>query len=97
MAAISKTSTFEVPKIFSEFFSPSFLWVLPAALPRAAAPEATHRCTSQLAKAAIPWSGGSSRRRRPWMRRTNITAVASEEDLVGKPHEAWDSVVKWRK
>ena len=56
-------------------------------LPRAAAPEAKHRCTWQPGTAAIRLSSGSSRRRRPWMHRTN-TAVASEEDLVGKPHEA---------
>ena len=31
MATISKTSTFEVPEILSEFFSPSFDWVLPVA------------------------------------------------------------------
>ena len=98
MAKISKTSTFEAPKFFSEFFSPSFCWVLPVAWPRAAAPEAKHRCTWQPAKATIPWPSGSSRRRRPWMRRTKM-AVASEEDLVGKSHETWDSVVKcmqWR-
>ena len=71
MSKISKTSTFEVPKIFSEIFSPSFGWVLPVAWPRAAAPEATHLCTGQ--------SSDSSRRRRPCMRRTD-TAVALEED-----------------
>ena len=79
MAKISKTLTFEVPK-----FSQSFLPLVPLSsacgLPRAAAPEATHRCTSQPAKAAIPWSSGSSRQRRPWMRRTDF-AVASEKDL----------------
>ena len=74
---------------FLRNFSPSFRWVLPAAWPRAAAPEAKHRCTGQPSKATIPWSSGSSRRRRPWMHRTEM-AVASEEDLVGKPHEAWD-------
>ena len=37
MATISKTLTFEAPKISSDFFSPSFRWVLPAAWPRAAA------------------------------------------------------------
>ena len=87
MATTSKTSTFEVPKIFSDFFSPSFGWVLPVAWSRAAAPEATHRCTWQPTKAVIPWSSGSSRRRRPWMHRTT-RAVASEEDLGGKLHEA---------
>ena len=79
----SKTSTFEVPKIFSEFFSPSFRWVLPVAWPRAAAPEAGHRCSWQPSSAAIPWSSGSSRRRRPWMHRTK-RAVASEEDICGE-------------
>ena len=37
MATISKTSAFEAPKFLSEFFSPSFRWVLPVAWPRAAA------------------------------------------------------------
>ena len=87
VATISKTCKFEVPKIFSDFFSPSFRWVLPVAWPRAAAPEAKHRCTLQPSKATIQWSSGSWRRMRPWMRRTDA-AVASEEDLVGKPHEA---------
>ena len=73
----SKTSTFEVHKIFSEFCSPSFGWVLPVAWLRAAAPEAQHRCTWQPTKAAIPWSSGSWRRRRPWMHRPQ-RAVASE-------------------
>ena len=50
----SKTSTFELPKIFSEFFDPSFRWVLPVAWPRAAAPEAEHRCIWQPSKATIP-------------------------------------------
>ena len=83
VATISKTLTFEAPKIFSEFFSPSFGWVLPVAWPRAAAPEAKHRCTWQPAKAAIPWSSGSWRRRQPWMHRTK-RAVASEEDIGGE-------------
>ena len=85
-------------QILWEFFSPSFGWVLPVAWPRAAAPEAEHRCTAQPAKATIPWSSGSSRRRRPWMLRTK-RAVASEEDLgeetswgLGIP--LWGSV--WR-
>ena len=82
MATISKTLTFEVPKIFSEFFSPSFRRVLPAAWPRAAAPEAQHHCTWQPSLATLPWLRGSSRRRQPWMCRTN-TAMASEEDLGG--------------
>ena len=72
MAKISKTSTFEVPKIFSEFFCSSFRRVLPVAWPRAAAPEATHLCTGQ--------SSDSSRRRRTWM----LTAMASEEDIGGE-------------
>ena len=55
---------------------------LPVAWPRAAAPEATHRCTSQLAKAATRWSSGCSRSRWPWMRRT-VRAVASDEDWGG--------------
>ena len=69
-------------------FSPNFSplpsgWVLPVAWPRAVAPEAEHRCSSQPAKAAIPWSSGLSRRRRPWMHRTK-TAVASEGDIGGE-------------
>ena len=94
-----RTLTFEAPKIFSEFSSPSsFRWVLPVAWPRAAAPEAGHRCSWQPSKAAIPWSSGSSRRRRPWMRRTK-TAVASEEDIGGETSwglgiPLWGSV--WR-
>ena len=59
-------------------------------LPRTAAPEAKHHCTWQPTKATIPWSSGSSRRRRPWMPRTKA-AVASEEDLGGKGHEALGS------
>ena len=60
-----------------------FVWVLPAPWPRAAAPEAEHRCTGQPSEATIPWPSGSSRRRRTWMRRT-ITAMASEEDIGGE-------------
>ena len=95
VVTISKTSTFE------ENFLRVFLLFVPLGsargLPWAVAPEAEHRCTTQPTKATIPWSSGSSRRRRPWMHRTEM-AVASEEDLVGKPHETWDSVVrKWRK
>ena len=60
-----------------------FCWVLPAAI------EAKRRYIWQPSKATIPWSSGSFRRRRPWMHITK-RAVASEEDLVGKPHEAWD-------
>ena len=78
MAKISKTSTFEVPK-----FSENFPLGSARGLPRAAAPEAKHLCTSQLSKATIPWSSGSSRRRRPWMRRAK-TAMASEEDIGGE-------------
>ena len=65
---------------FLRIFSPSFRWVLPVAWPRAAAPEAEHRCIGHSRLATIPWSSGSSRRRRPWMRRTK-PAVASEEDI----------------
>ena len=61
-------------------FSPLLLrWVLPAAWPRAAAPEATHRCAWQPAQATIPWSRGSPRPRRPRMRET-FRAMASDED-----------------
>ena len=68
---------------FLRIFSPSFRWVLPVAWPRAAAAEATHRCTSQPTMATIPWWSGSWRRRRLWMQRPT-TAVASEEDIGGE-------------
>ena len=59
--------------------------------PRAAAPEATHRCFSQPEAATMSSSSGSSRPRRRWMRRTK-TAVASDEGFeVGKPLEAMGS------
>ena len=82
LATISKISAFEAPKFFQSF---SLLGsVLPAGLGRgAAAPEATHRCTTQPWRATKWSSSGSSRPRRPWMRRT-ATAVASDEDLLGK-------------
>ena len=78
MTTISKTLTFEAPN----FFVP-FVWVLPVAWPWAVASEAGHRCSWQPAKATIPWPSGSSRRRRPWMHRTEM-AVASEEDIGGE-------------
>ena len=75
VAAISKTSTFEVPK-FSQSFSP-------LGSPRAAASEAPHRCFSQLRTATF-WSSSSfSRPRRPWIRR-GTTAVASDEVFWGE-------------
>ena len=83
-------STFEATKL--SVFLP-FVWVLPVAWPLAAAPEAARRCIGELSKATIPWSSGSLRRRLPWMHRTTA-AVVSEEDLGGKPHETWDSVVR---
>ena len=81
---MSKTSTFEVPK-FSQIFSPlPFRWVLPAGLgPRAAAPEAPHRCTLQPTEATFPPSRGSSRPRQRWMRRTT-EAVASGRRIWGR-------------
>ena len=84
----SKLWLLRCPKLSQSFLS-SFCWVLPAAWPLAAAPEAKHRCIWQPSKATIAWSRGSSRRRRPWMHRTN-GVVASEEDSVGKSLEAWD-------
>ena len=81
MAPIYKTLTLEAPKL-SHSFSLPFVWVLPAAWHRAAAPEAKHLCIGQPAAATIPWSSGSSRRRRPWMHRTK-RAAASEEDFGG--------------
>jgi len=80
VATISKTLTFEVPQISVNFLPLRFVGFCLWLGPRAAAPEAEHRCIGQAAKATIPWSSGSSRRRRPWMRRT-VTVVASEEDL----------------
>ena len=91
VAAISKTSTFEVPK-FSQSFSP-------LGSPRAAASEAPHRCFSQLRTATF-WSSSSfSRPRRPWMRR-GTTAVASDEvfsrtrSFGGKPSCGMGSLCK---
>ena len=91
MATISKISTFKAPNFFRfRAFFRSFYWVLPAAWPRAAAPEATHRCTSQRRTALIRSScSGSSRPRRPWMRRTT-RAVASDEDSGGNLLSQWD-------
>ena len=83
MSTFSKTSTFEVPK-FSQNFSPlPFRWVLPASWPRAAAPEAPHRCTSQPGKVQRGLCSGSSSPRQQWMRRTT-TAVASDEGFGGE-------------
>ena len=79
-------------QIFFRVFLP-FVWVLPVAWPLAAAPEAARRCIGELSKATIPWSSGSLRRRRSWIRRT-MWAVASEEDLRGKTSETGDSVVR---
>ena len=87
MATISKTSTFQVPKIFSEFFSPSFGWVLPVACLR---PRLLRRNTAALGslqrqrfrgREAPGGEGGRGceGRRRPWPRR---------RISVGKPHEA---------
>ena len=83
MATISKTLTFEAPKFSQSFAPPSFPWVPPVTWPRAAAPEAKHRCIGQPSAATIPWSSGSSRPRRPWMHRA-VMAVASDEDSRGK-------------
>ena len=94
MSTMSKTSPFEVPK-FSQKFSPLSvplgsacgLWG-----PRAAAPEATHRCTTQPSTARFPLSSGSSRPRQRWMRRTTL-AVASDEGFGGEnPLEAMGSL-----
>ena len=87
MAANSKTLTFEVPKIFSEFFSPSFCWVLPVAC---LGPRLPRQHTAALGslqrprfrgRAAPGGEGGRGceGRRQPWPRR---------RILAGKPHEA---------
>ena len=93
MAKISKTSTFEVPKIFSEF-SPlrSVRFCLRLGLgpwlprPNTAAHGSPRRPRFR-GRAAPGGEGGCGCReqRRPWPRR---------RILVGKPHEPWDSVVK---
>ena len=83
MATISKTSTFEVPKFSQSFFPLRSVGFCLRAWPRAAAPEATHRCTRQPGRAPIRSSSGSSRPRRPWMRRPT-TAVASDEGFGEK-------------
>ena len=49
----------------------------------AAAPKASHRCMRQPGRATMWSSSGSSRPRRPWMRRRKM-AVASDEDLGRK-------------
>ena len=61
---------------FLRIFSPCVRWVLPAAWPRAAAPEAKHRCMWQPRTATTRSSNRSSRPRWPWMRRIK-GAVAS--------------------
>ena len=85
MATISKTLTFEVPKVFSDIFLPfvPFGFCPAASASGSRAPEATHRCTWQPSSATAPWRSGSWRPKRPWMQRTT-TAVASEEDLGGE-------------
>ena len=87
MATISETSTFEVPKIFSEFFSPSFGWVLPVACLR---PRLLRRNTAALGSPRRPRFGGPAapggeggrgctEQIRPW---------------PWKPREAWDFFVR---
>ena len=77
---------------FLRVFLPFVLLGSARGLPRAAAPEAKHLFSSQLAAATIPWSSGSSRRRRPWMHRA-IGAVASEEDIGGET--SWGMRLLW--
>ena len=80
MATISKTLTFEAPKL-SQSSSPlgSVGFCLRLG-PRAAAPEAKHRCIGQPTRATCQLSSGFSRPRQQWMQETKM-AVASKEDL----------------
>ena len=70
---------------FLRFFLPfrSVGFCLRALGPRAAAPEARHRCTTQPRTAAFPPSRGSSRPRQRWMPR-RTTAVASGRRIWGR-------------
>ena len=70
---------------FLRFFLPfrSVGFCLRALGPRAAAPEAEHRCTTQPSTATFPPSRGSSRPGQRWMCRTN-TAVASGRRIWGR-------------
>ena len=87
MATISKTSTFEVPKFLSEFFSPSFRWVLPVAclgprLPRQHTAAHGSRQRQRFRGPAAPGGEGGrgcTERQQLWPRRGI---------LVRKPHEA---------
>ena len=87
MATISKTSTFQVHKIFSDFFSPSFGWVLPVACLR---PRLLRRNTAALRSPRRPrfrgpaapggeGGRGCEEQKGPWPRR---------RILVGQSHEA---------
>ena len=94
VSTISKTSTFEIFwdaqnlfKVFLPVRSAGFCLLLGLG---AAAPEAKHHCTSQPRPATTPWLSSSSRPRRPWMCRRTTMAISSDEDLGGKPPEAWD-------
>ena len=69
---------------FLRIFSPCVRWVLPAAWPRAAAPEAKHRCMWQPRTATTRSSNRSSRPRQRWMWRRTNGAAASGEDLEWK-------------
>ena len=91
---ISAMFDFWGAQIFSDFFSPSVplgsacgLWG-----PRAAAPEAAHRCTTQPTKATFPPSRGSSRPRQRWMRRTTAAVASGRRIWGGKPLEAMGSL-----
>ena len=70
-------------RIFLPFRSVGFC--LRASGPRAAAPEATHRCTTQPRTATFqPWSG-LSRPRQRWMRRTTTAVASGRRIRGGKP------------
>ena len=93
---MSKTSTLPVPKFSSNFFSPSVPLGSACGLlgPRAAAPEASHRCIRQPATATFPPSRGLSRPRQRWMRRLR-TAVASGRRIWGGKPSWGNGIFTW--
>ena len=82
---------------FLRIFSPCVRWVLPAAWPRAAAPEAKHRCMWQPRTATTRSSNCSSRPRWPWMRRIKGAVASGRRIWWRKPLEAMGSLWgKWK-
>ena len=72
---------------FLRFFLPfrSVGFCLRALGPRAAAPEAEHRCIGQPGTATFPSSRGSSRPRQRWMCRTTTAVALGRRIWGGKP------------